>query len=436
MKNRNTRRGFTLIELVIAVLIIGILAAVAVPMYKHAMIKSRFSTVMPVAKTIADAQESYYLRNGQYASEQAALDVTPPNVENTTIELSGTDEDADENYAYVVASRSDVPGAKYIQYQKNSPRFAENIHCEALDADAEATWLCEKGLKGTPVAGGISGEGYTTYILQGNSSDGWFVKECTGDGHQERTCSSGCGKITVEGSCDTSTGEWTYEEDTDESSCPQKPATQTQSCGSDYAAGNKTKEAVCNSAGTGWEYETEWNVSGCIPKGTVYNGDNKVDVTDYGECNASGSNSNTYRCSQGTFSNHSVCNSTGTKGMECVYASFDHYSVCNSSTTSGMMTCSRVTMRDHSVCNGNGATSCYGNALYKIFDDYSKCYGNASYSCGDLSFTNNSRCYKNHKEACPYTDYDATSCCVAGSGFTCDAGTSCAEKGLPADPWE
>ena len=263
MKKTTQLYGFTLMELMVVVIIIAVLAAVAVPMYKHAVLKSRFSTVMPVAKTIADAQESYYLQNGQYASDQEALEVTPANTGNTTVELSGAEENADENYAYVVASRSDVPGAKYIQYQKNSPQFASNIHCEALDADAEATWLCEKGLKGTPVAGGISGEGYTTYILQGSSSDGWFVKECTGDGHQERTCSSGCGKITVEGSCDTSTGEWTYEEDTDESGCPVKPAAKQTSC--PEGCGSVSVNAVCNSSGTAWEYEDP-NFSSCPTK--------------------------------------------------------------------------------------------------------------------------------------------------------------------------
>ena len=200
---KNSKRAFTLIELVIAVLIIGILAAVAVPMYKHAMIKSRFSTVMPVAKTIADAQESYYLRNGQYASEQAALDVTPLSAEKTTVELSGSEEEEDENYAYVVASRSDVPGARYIQYQKNSPKFASNIHCEADISDSEALWLCEKGLQGREIDGSLQGDDYKTYVLEGTATNGegdYFAKTCSGDG--QKTCD--CGG-PVEGSCDDKT---------------------------------------------------------------------------------------------------------------------------------------------------------------------------------------------------------------------------------------
>ena len=100
---KKNKQAFTLIELLVVVLIIGILAAVALPQYKKAVIKSRMTEALAVLASLRKASNAYYLANGEYPTDVSELDVEIPAGRVSAQWAKGNTDDP-RNYYYSFAS--------------------------------------------------------------------------------------------------------------------------------------------------------------------------------------------------------------------------------------------------------------------------------------------------------------------------------------------
>ena len=159
MQKKNTRRGFTLIELLVVVLIIGILAAVAVPQYQKAIEKSRITEAIVNLRAIANANQVYYLANGEYATkdDMDKLDVDIPGTiyegssfaGRTTTQYFVYSPNGESGQLLAVAWRIDMDESNTIisaPYQLTiKVTDPEKIHCDSRDnASAVQKKLCRE----------------------------------------------------------------------------------------------------------------------------------------------------------------------------------------------------------------------------------------------------------------------------------------------------
>ena len=409
--NHETNLGFTLIEILIAVIIVAVLAAVAVPQYQKAVYKSRFRTLMSIARGINQGNEDFYLTNGHYATDVSSLMITGANEypDGTSVQLA-----TDDKYSYVLVKRDNLNN-NYVMYQARSKRYPSNIHCEAKKGDEKAAWLCGESLGGTKISRGNLTKGYDTYILKGSEADGTLSSSYTNESNltleEGDTCTAtqanGCQHLEASGAGCEATGV--------NGGC----ANSSYNDGSTCSTANGGKQGCANS-----EFS---NNSTCAAGQTT------------------GGTSPVAGCQQSVFTEGSVCvvnqnNANGAVNTACGgndkggkadttganSAQYYHSECINESTNS--FGCGRSWYKEGSTCTSSTNNGGCGNSLF----DNSRCIGRGGNACDKSNFTNGSVCEARASGTCPsdQSTYDNTSYCAGKN----NSRYSYCPVGTPAPP--
>ena len=152
MKNK----AFTLIELLVVILIIGILAAIAYPKYLIATEKSRYMQLIMQMRAIKEAQEIYYLANGEYTIKLWDLDIQLPYRDIYAVYHVQPSLDSIFVYDRIRGSKMDVPRI-YVWYDQAtsvpSPMKAGKAYCYGY---GEAIKVCASVGKLAGKFGGVN----------------------------------------------------------------------------------------------------------------------------------------------------------------------------------------------------------------------------------------------------------------------------------------
>jgi type IV pilus assembly protein PilA len=85
-------QGFTLIELLVVIIIIGILAAIAIPVFLNQRKKATESSVKSDLRTVANEMETYYTDAGSYPAAGFAATATPSIGTGNVVKISSGNE--------------------------------------------------------------------------------------------------------------------------------------------------------------------------------------------------------------------------------------------------------------------------------------------------------------------------------------------------------
>ncbi len=135
--SEKARKGFTLVELAVVIVIIGVLAAFGVPRFLKSVERSKAAESFNYLSAVRDAQERYIAKEGIYASATSLLDITQSNPKYFTVGTVSSSVGSNGESTWSLQLSRDSATSSYGAYtvQFNQDGFDNNVSNSSISAD-------------------------------------------------------------------------------------------------------------------------------------------------------------------------------------------------------------------------------------------------------------------------------------------------------------